>query len=387
MLNAPSPPLENLDSHRIAWELIPDWDKYQAFGIGRTAVVQFSRGCPHRCTYCGQWPFWQRWRHRDVTRFVDELEFLHGEHEVQFFWFADENPTTDKQSGMPLLEEIGRRSMATGMTCSIRSQDIVRDADILDLYRQAGFLYVLMGVETVTDETLRKVRKESSVSDAYQAVWLLRKHGILSIIDYIFGLEEETPGRSGGPFAAFTATTATSSTPLPYAVRLDGHGAGNAGRGDRRGRPEEMGLPSPGGRPKGFRRAQLFLGAKLVEASTTCTPRVWRAATATDDACGGISASPIGTSSVFSGMKLASSCEMAGGLRKFADFPAPRRKAVYFDAQHAGDDATASCPARVKCRPSIVPPVMLNTSVRQRLGNSVAPYFAASSRWRGRRPF
>ena len=30
--------------------------------------VQFSRGCPHPCTYCGQRGFWTRWRHRDPVR-------------------------------------------------------------------------------------------------------------------------------------------------------------------------------------------------------------------------------------------------------------------------------------------------------------------------------
>jgi anaerobic magnesium-protoporphyrin IX monomethyl ester cyclase len=192
ILNPPRAPLEDLDSHRIAWELISDWDKYQAFGVGRTAVVQFSRGCPHRCTYCGQWSFWQRWRHRDVARFVDELEFLHRKHGIQFFWFADENATTDKAVWQALLEEIACRNMRTGMTASLRAQDVVRDSDILDLYRRAGFLYVLMGVETVNDETLKKIHKGSTVDEAYQAVKLLRKQGILSIIDYVFGLEEET---------------------------------------------------------------------------------------------------------------------------------------------------------------------------------------------------
>ena len=138
MVDAPRPPLENLDSQRIAWELISDWDKYQAFGIGRTAVVQFSRGCPHRCTYCGQWPFWQRWRHRDVTRFVDELEILHREHGVQFFWFADENPTTDKKVWHALLAESPPR-YGDGDHAPSARQDIVRDADILHLYRRAGF--------------------------------------------------------------------------------------------------------------------------------------------------------------------------------------------------------------------------------------------------------
>ncbi len=284
VVNAPRPPLEDLDAHRIAWELIPDWDRYHAFGIGRTAVVQFSRGCPHRCTYCGQWPFWQRWRHRDVTRFVDELEFLHGEHEVQFFWFADENPTTDKQIWRALLEEIGRRSMGTGMTCSIRSQDIVRDADILDLYRQAGFLYVLMGVETVTDETLRKVHKESSVSDAYQAVRLLRKHGILSIIDYIFGLEEETRGtiwRALCGLHRYDSDFVNALYLTPYAWTATGQEMleGEIVEEDLRKwdcRHQVVGL-------KGISPAQLFVGAKLVELLYHLHPRrVWRAATTTD---------------------------------------------------------------------------------------------------------
>jgi anaerobic magnesium-protoporphyrin IX monomethyl ester cyclase len=50
-----------------------------------------------------------------------------------------------------------------------------------------------MGVESVTDDTLAKIRKGSTVDDAFRAVRLLRAHGVLSIIDYIFGLEEETP--------------------------------------------------------------------------------------------------------------------------------------------------------------------------------------------------
>jgi anaerobic magnesium-protoporphyrin IX monomethyl ester cyclase len=186
-------PIEDLDGYRIAWELIHDWDCYHAFGLGRAAVVQFSRGCPHYCTYCGQWMFWKRWRHRSVQSFVDELQWLHEQYNIQFFWLADENPTTLKDVWSSVLQEIAQRHLSIGLCASIRAQDIVRDADILHLYQQAGFLYVLMGVETVTDETMSKIRKDSSVDDAYQAVRLLRQHHILSIVDYIFGLEHETP--------------------------------------------------------------------------------------------------------------------------------------------------------------------------------------------------
>ena len=284
IVNAPRPPLENLDSQRIAWELISDWDKYQAFGIGRTAVVQFSRGCPHRCVYCGQWPFWQKWRHRDVKPFVDELEFLHREHGVQFFWFADENPTTDKVVWQALLEEIVHRGMATRMTSSIRAQDIVRDADILHLYRQAGFLYVLMGVETVFDQTIKKIGKTSSVDDAYRAVRLLRQHGILSIIDYILGLEEETPWtiwralrglhRYDSDFINMLFVTPYAWTTMGRDLQKQGIVEKDLSKWDCRHEIVTQ---------RRLTSAQLFLGAKLVEGIYHLHPkRLWRGATAAD---------------------------------------------------------------------------------------------------------
>jgi anaerobic magnesium-protoporphyrin IX monomethyl ester cyclase len=51
---APAEMIADLDRFRAGWELIEDWDLYQCWGLGRAAVVQFSRGCPHPCTYCGQ---------------------------------------------------------------------------------------------------------------------------------------------------------------------------------------------------------------------------------------------------------------------------------------------------------------------------------------------
>ena len=267
-------PIRDLDASRIAWELIDDWDRYQAFGLGRAAVVQFSRGCPHTCTYCGQWMFWKRWRHRDVTRFVDELELLRRQHDVRFVWLADENPTTEKETWKALLEEISRRELGIRICASIRAADIVRDADMLDLYRRAGFLYVLMGIETVTEETLHRIRKNSCLDDGYQAIRLLREHGILSIVDYIFGLDEETPGtiwqgfrglnRFDGDFVNALYVTPHSWTPLGRAMRGAAKVEEDLSRWDYRHQVVAV---------EGLSPAQLFLGVKLVELFYHVHPR------------------------------------------------------------------------------------------------------------------
>ncbi len=278
-------PITDLDAYRIGWELVERWDDYQAFGLGRAAVVQFSRGCPHTCTYCGQWMFWRRWRHRAIARFVDELETLRTVHNVRFFWLADENPTTDKEVWREVLEEIRRRQLDIALCGSFRAQDIVRDADILPLYKQAGFAYILMGVETVTDETLGKIRKSSHVDDAYQAVRLLRQHGILSIVDYIFGLEEETPGtlwrglrgllRYDGDFVNALYLTPHAWTPLGHQQLKSGTVVEpDTWKWDYRHQVLATRYLSP---------AQLFVGVKLVEALYHLHPhRLWRALTVRD---------------------------------------------------------------------------------------------------------
>ena len=68
----PAPVIRDLDAYRIGWELI-DFRRYSYWGGLRAVVVQFSRGCPHLCNYCGQRGFWTRWRHRDPIAFAKEL--------------------------------------------------------------------------------------------------------------------------------------------------------------------------------------------------------------------------------------------------------------------------------------------------------------------------
>ena len=185
-------PVADLDDYRVGWELIRNWDDYQCFGLGRAAIIQFSRGCPHRCTYCGQHGFWVKWRHRDPVKLADEIEFLHRVHGVRFITLADENPTTLRPLWKKLLEEIAARKVDVHFFATIRATDIVRDADLLPLYHKAGILYVLMGIESTSEEVLKQVRKGSTPRHDFQACRLLREHGIFSVMGHIIGLADET---------------------------------------------------------------------------------------------------------------------------------------------------------------------------------------------------
>jgi anaerobic magnesium-protoporphyrin IX monomethyl ester cyclase len=182
-------PSTELDHWRTGWELITDWDRYQVFGLGRSAIIQFSRGCVHSCAYCGQREFWRKWRHRDPVKVVDEIEGLHREHDIRFFPIADENAASDRQAWQRFLEELAARDLPVYLNVSVRSTDIVRDSDLLALYRKAGILYVGLGAESIRDEVLRRVRRTTPANDGRRACELLREHGIFTIMFYVIDLD------------------------------------------------------------------------------------------------------------------------------------------------------------------------------------------------------
>src|SRR5207302_8799211 len=90
------------------------------------------------------------------------------------------------------LAGLAARRLPVHFCATIRATDIVRDADLLPLYRRAGVLYVLMGIESTSDEVLRQIRKGSTTRHDFEACRLLKRHGIFSILGHIVGLEEDT---------------------------------------------------------------------------------------------------------------------------------------------------------------------------------------------------
>ena len=188
----PAPMIADLDACRVGWELI-DHARYSYYGGLRGVVIQFSRGCPHLCSYCGQRGFWTRWRHRDPHKLATEIARLYRDHGIRMISFADENPTTSPKLWRTFLEALIAENLDDlTMIATLRADDIVRDADVLHLYRQAGFKRFLIGMEHTDELTLEKVRKGGATRTDREAIRLLRQHGILSLCSFVAGFVHET---------------------------------------------------------------------------------------------------------------------------------------------------------------------------------------------------
>ncbi len=178
--------------YRVAWELTKKYS-YTYWGNQPAMLVQFSRGCPHQCHYCGQTRFWQQWRYRNPEKLAAEIAYLHREYGVKVINLADENPTSSRAMWKRFLEALIRENVPVQLVCSARADDIVRDADILHLYRRAGIIRFLMGMESYEQKTLDSINKGSRITNDMLAIRLLRKHGIISMVSWVVGFVEDRP--------------------------------------------------------------------------------------------------------------------------------------------------------------------------------------------------
>jgi len=180
----PAENIKNLDDFRIGWELMKGYN-YTYWGKRKAVVIQFSRGCPYPCTYCGQSLFWKKWRHRSAKSLADEIEMLHKEYGIIVFNFADENPSSNPKAWKEFLEALVEKNLNLILVGSIRADNIVRDADFLHLYKKAGFERFLLGIENYDEVVLEKIKKAGTISKDKEAIQLLRKHNILSMATYV----------------------------------------------------------------------------------------------------------------------------------------------------------------------------------------------------------
>lgn len=183
--------IKDINQYRVGWELMGNYN-YTYWGKRKAVVIQFSRGCPYPCTYCGQSLFWKKWRHRDPQLLADEIEMLHYKYGIKVINFADENPSSNPKAWRKFLECLVAKNLKLILVGSIRADNIVRDADFLHLYKKAGFERFLLGIENYDEVVLEKIKKAGTISKDKEAIQLLRKHNILSMATYVVGFGEET---------------------------------------------------------------------------------------------------------------------------------------------------------------------------------------------------
>lgn len=198
--NPPRSLIENLDQLPFpGYHFVKDYAHRYHFTMmagskAKYGVVEASRGCPNRCTFCSQWKHWEgTWRHKSVKRVAEEIEYLYNNYGSRLLWLTDDNFGLGKRTE-DLCDELIKRPFSKDITCfmQVRCDDAAKNPKLIEKMSKAGINWFLLGVESQSKDTLDRFHKGTKPEDAATAVKLLKQNGIFSHATCIVGNRADT---------------------------------------------------------------------------------------------------------------------------------------------------------------------------------------------------
>jgi radical SAM superfamily enzyme YgiQ (UPF0313 family) len=156
-------------------------------------VLQATRGCPFRCSFCTVPDLNPGFRVRpiaDVIRDIATTRFRHGwQNKVAWFW--DDNLLVQRRWAKDLLRELAGLDRYWLTQASI---DIVKDDELLALMERSGCIGIFLGIESLDECDLRSVGKRQNKAREYRAaIAKLHDRGICVMAGFISGFDDQTP--------------------------------------------------------------------------------------------------------------------------------------------------------------------------------------------------
>jgi anaerobic magnesium-protoporphyrin IX monomethyl ester cyclase len=197
--NPPRPPLENLDDLPFpGYHFVEDHvGKYHfrmmADKEDGYALIEGSRGCPHRCSFCSQWRHWASYRAKSPKRIADEMEFCYEKHGIRFMWLTDDNFGLGRRTE-ELCDEIIQRGMSEEIMwfMQARADDIVQHERIIPKMRRASLRWILTGLESHSPDILTSLNKTIRPQEARRALEVQKSNDIFSQATLIIGAPGDT---------------------------------------------------------------------------------------------------------------------------------------------------------------------------------------------------
>jgi len=211
-----------------------------------TATLQFSRGCPFRCEFCDIIVmFGRKPRMKSNEQIGRELDLLRARGACNVF-FVDDNLIGNKAAAKDLLRFLRDYQQRHGYRFNFGTEasiNMAQDKELLELFREANFIWVFIGIESPDEATLRATRKTQNIhEDPLTALRRIYAHGIDVLAGFIVGFDGDTLATfqrqyrfivaSGIQVAMVGLLTALPRTPLYERVKHEGRLIEGAEHGD-----------------------------------------------------------------------------------------------------------------------------------------------------------
>ncbi len=157
-------------------------------------LVSASRGCRYRCEFCTLWKLeGGNYRARPPGEVLEELEGCRRRRPILF---TDENVFTEREWALTIFRAMAERRIRRSYAVQA-SLNIADDEEVLTALERSGCFAVLIGFESVSEESLRVMRKgvnlKIGVAHYKDKIARLHAHGLAVAGTFMFGNDGDGP--------------------------------------------------------------------------------------------------------------------------------------------------------------------------------------------------
>lgn len=157
------------------------------------ATIATSRGCPSSCIYCVSPVISGRSvRYRSAQSVFEEIKQCYFEFKITDFFFKSDTFTINKSWVLEICDLIINSELKGKINWVANSRVNTIDEEMLLKMKQAGCSVVALGLESGSDESLKKMKKGTTVEQNRNAVKLIKKVGLKIFGFYLIGFPWES---------------------------------------------------------------------------------------------------------------------------------------------------------------------------------------------------
>ncbi|MEA3017608.1 MAG: anaerobic magnesium-protoporphyrin monomethyl ester cyclase [Sphingomonadales bacterium] len=173
--------------------LIPVERYYRLKGKRQLDFIS-SQGCNFRCAFCSDpFVYGRKWVGLDPDRMGERLKELWDRYRFDDVNFQDETFFTRRERVKALAERIIDSGMEISWAATMRADQGVRlPEEVWKLCKQSGLRRLLVGVESGSDEMLKRIRKDVTIDQVFHTAGKMLAHGIAGHFPFIVGFPDES---------------------------------------------------------------------------------------------------------------------------------------------------------------------------------------------------